>query len=127
MHYSLIVIILSGAAIFFSDTYKYMHSVKFLAKMSIILVLFINGYILSKRIWPSIVADRFFYLRKEGNIRKTAFACGAISVTSWIFVCALGVLDKATIGYFAIIGIYLLLVFLGILISLFVEKSVFKE
>src|SRR3989344_2887880 len=112
--YSLILITLSGAVIFLSDTEKYLSSAKFLAKMSILAVLLINGYILNKK---------FFKLKRERGVRRLAFVCGAISVTSWLSVFTLGILDSLNMTYFSIISLYLLITFLGVIVSLFVEKK----
>lgn len=120
--YSLIVIVLSGMIIFLSDTEKYINSAKFLAKMSVLLVLLINGYLLNKYIWPHLLNKDFFTLKKEKNIRKLAFVCGAVSVVSWLVVFVLGVLDSLNMSYGFIISIYLAMIICGVIISLLVEK-----
>ncbi|HBA45686.1 hypothetical protein A2W67_01225 [Candidatus Nomurabacteria bacterium RIFCSPLOWO2_02_40_28] len=121
--YSLILITLSGAVIFLSDTEKYLSSAKFLAKMSILAVLLINGYILNKSVWPHLLNKKFFKLKRERGVRRLAFVCGAISVTSWLSVFTLGILDSLNMTYFSIISLYLLITFLGVIVSLFVEKK----
>ena len=123
--YSLILIALSGAIIFFSDIEKYSNSEKFLAKISILLMLLINGYVLNKYIWLRLLNKNFFTLKKERNIRKLAFACGAISVISWLSVCILGILDSLDMSYILIISIYLSVIFLGTIFSLLIEKREF--
>ena len=126
VHYSLILIVLSGLVIFLSDIEKYMDSAKFLAKMSIMLILVINGYILNKFIWPHLLNKNFFTLKKERNIRRLAFACGAVSVISWVFVCILGVLKSIPVGYEIIISAYGLIVAFGIFVSLIIERKEFN-
>lgn len=121
--YSLIFIVLSGLFIFLSDMEKYINSAKFLAKMSILLVLLINGYVLNKYIWPHLLNKKFFTFKKERNTRKLAFVCGTISIISWLAVCTLGVLDSIKMSYLAIIFTYLPIIFFGIIISLIVEKK----
>ena len=66
--YSLILITLSGAVIFLSDTEKYLSSAKFLAKMSILAVLLINGYILNKSVWPHLLNKKFFKLQSNLDV-----------------------------------------------------------
>jgi len=124
--YSLMIIILSGIAIFLSDMEKYIRSVKFLSKMSILLVLLVNGYVLDKHIWPHLLNNNFFTARKERTTRKMAFACGAISVISWLSVCTLGVLDKLSISYGLIISLYLTVIAFGVAVSLLIEKRKFN-
>ncbi len=126
VHYSLILIVLSGLVIFLSDIEKYMNSAKFLAKMSIMFVLVLNGYVLNKFIWPHLLNRNFFTLKKERNIRRLAFACGAISVISWIFVCILGIVKSVPVGYEIIIWGYSTIIFFGIIVSLFIERKEFN-
>lgn len=123
VHYSLFIIIFSGILIFFSNTEKYLHSAKFLAKMSILLVLLINGYFLNKYVWPHLLNKNFFILKKEQSVRRLAFTCGAISVISWIYVCGLGVLDSISLSYSMIISLYLGIIFLGVVTAWKIEKK----
>jgi hypothetical protein len=120
--YSLILIFISGIAIFLSNIEKYTHSTKFMAKMTILFVLLINGYVLNKAVWPHLLGKKFFIIKKERNMRRIAFVCGAVSVISWLAVCALGVLDKLSFSYFFIVSIYLTIILIGIVTSLIVEK-----
>jgi hypothetical protein len=120
--YSLILIAVSGIAIFLSDVEKYSGSSKFLAKMTILAVLLINGYLLNKYIWPHLLNKDFFVSLKDRNIRRFAFACGAVSVISWISVCTLGILNALHMSYGFILGLYVIIIFFGVTISIYVEK-----
>lgn len=124
--YSLILIAISGFFIFLSDIEKYTHSVKFLAKMSILLILLINGYVLNKHVWPHLLNKNFFVVKKERSIRKMAFVCGAISVISWLAVCTLGILDSLKMSYASILSIYGLIIMFGITVALLIEKKEFN-
>jgi len=124
--YSLVFIIFSGIIIFLSDIAKYTNSAKFLAKMSIMVVLLLNGHVLNKYIWPHLLNKNFFTLKKERNIRRLAFACGAVSVISWLLVCTLGILDSLDMSYSLIILNYILILTAGIIISLIVERKEFN-
>jgi hypothetical protein len=121
--YSLFLIIISGTFIMFSDLDKYLNSSKFLAKMSILLVLLLNGYILNRYVWPHLLGKGFFKNKKEKRVRRLAFACGAVSVVSWLSVCMLGVLDSLKFNYPFIISCYLIIISFGIICALFVEKK----
>lgn len=120
--YGLLAIIISGVFIFLSDMDRYMSSAKFLAKMSILAVLILNGVVLNKYIWPHILNRNFFTLKRERNIRRLAFASGAVSVTSWLAVCALGTLKKVPMLYGEIMCIYLVILLVAISVALFIEK-----
>ncbi|MBP9711501.1 MAG: hypothetical protein KBD55_00495 [Candidatus Pacebacteria bacterium] len=124
--YSLILISLSGLIIFLSDIEKYSHSAKFLAKISILAILIINGYVLNKYVWPHLLNKNFFTLKKERNIRKLAFGSGAISVISWLSVCALGVLDSLNMPYVAIVSLYASIIVLGTIVALVIERKEFN-
>ena len=124
--YSLIIITVSGIFIFLSDTTKYLNSAKFLAKMSILVILLINGYVLNKTVWPHLLNKNFFTEEKEKSTRKLAFACGAVSVISWLSVCTLGILDNLNMSYLLIISLYIVILLFGIIVSLFVEKNEFN-
>lgn len=126
VHYSLILIVVSGLVIFMFDMEKYMASAKFLAKMSILFVLVANGYLLNKYIWPHLLNRNFFTLKKERNIRRLAFACGAVSVISWLAVCALGVLNKINVSYEFIMLTYLVIVLFGVITALILERKEFN-
>jgi hypothetical protein len=121
--YSLVIIIASGFLLFLSDVDKYINSAKFLAKMSIVLVLLINGYVLNKYVWPHLLGKGFFVLKREQNTRRLAFVCGAISVTSWLVVCGLGVLDRLPMSYSLIMSLYLVGIFFGSMVALAIEKK----
>ena len=120
--YSLFVIVGSGLALFLANIERYLYSPKFLAKMSVLAILLINGYLLNKYVWPHLLNKNFFTLKKEHNIRRLAFACGAVSVISWISVLTLGVLNSLPMSYLAIMSAYLLIILFGVTVSLWVEK-----
>ncbi len=123
----LVIISMSGLGLFLSDIPKYIHSVKFLAKMSILAILLVNGYVLHKYIWKHIIARNFLVSKEKSHIRKFAFACGAISVLSWITICSLGVLDKVSISYGVLMAGYGVLIIGGVLVALLVESREFER
>ncbi len=124
---SLIVISLSGIAIFLSDIEKYLASAKFLAKMTILGVLLANGYLLNSYAWKHLLRPGFFTAKRESLARKISFAGGAISVISWLSVCTLGVMDSLPFSYTHIIGLYGLIILVGILGALLLENREFER
>lgn len=120
--YGLILIALSGVGLFLSDIERYTHSTKFLAKMSILAILLINGYFLNKIVWPHLLNRNFFIADEERGVRKLAFACGAISVVSWLAICALGVLDSIKYDYSIVMLAYAGITIFAILVALVVER-----
>ncbi len=124
--YGLILITITGTCIFLSDIEKYINSTKFLIKMSILLVLLVNGYFLNKIVWPHLINDNFFVADDKRNIRRLAFACGAISVISWLAICSLGVIDSIKYNYPTVMFAYIIFTILGILFALVVERFEFN-
>lgn len=123
---SLIAIVGTGLGLFLSDIPKYMHSDKFLAKMTIVVILAVNGFLLNKYVWKHVIKKGFLTNIHEGAIRKIAFACGAVSVLSWLFTCALGVLDSVPVAYVVIMIGYGVIIAIGILVALGVEYKTFE-
>lgn len=121
--YGLVFVFLSGAMLFASDIPKYLASDKFLSKMTILLVLCLNGFFLHRVVWPHVIKRNFFTMKKEAPIRKLAFACGAISVTSWLSVCALGVLDKVNMDYVKIMSLYIGVLMIAVPVALLIEDK----
>ena len=125
--FSLIFIILSGIGLFLSDVPRYMSSVKFLGKMSIMLVLLVNGFFLDRYIWPRLGTRSFLTAQKNASLRKTAFICGAISVFSWISICILGVLSSVPLTYHQLMAIYAGVLLVAIPGAILVEYFEFER
>lgn len=123
---SLIAIIVSGVGLFFSDMARYMVSTKFLAKMTIMGVLITNGFILHRYISRVMTARGFLSSAMYTHERKVAFACGAISVTSWVTLCTLGVLNSVSWSYQHVLALYGVVVLVAITVALFVERATFE-
>ncbi len=124
---SLIVIIMSGMAIFLSDPEKYISSQKFITKMVIMIVLLLNGLFLSKFVSPHFSDKGLLKFKNKRSIRQWAFVGGAISVTSWIIVCILGVIKSIPFQASEALLIYLVTIIFAILSALFLEKRTFSK
>jgi len=122
----LALISLTGVIIFLSDVSKYIESAKFLAKMTILAVLIVNGFLLHKYVWPHISGKGFFTLKRDSFARKISFTCGAISTISWISILILGVLDSVSATYNSLIFLYIGLLTCGITVALVVERRNFE-
>lgn len=120
--YGLILIALSGVGLFLSDIEKYTNSVKFLAKMSILSILLVNGYFLNRIVWPHLLSRNFFVADEERGVRRLAFACGAVSVVSWLAICALGVMDSIKYDYLMVMLAYAGITIFAILVALIMER-----
>lgn len=122
----LVIIILSGIGLFLSDVSKYLVSVKFLVKMTIMLVLLANGFILHVYISKLMIKRGFLSDHKYTGARKLAFSCGAISVVSWFSLCILGVLKSVPVSYPTLMSMYAFVIVGAIIVALIVEKKTFE-
>ncbi len=127
---SLVIIVISGVAIFLSDVAGYSSSDKFLAKMTIVLFIIINGLFFRFRIDPSLKKIDFSDTNnrhKYVKIRKLSFAFGAISVVSWLYACALALYKNNQFSYGTIMLAYLAFVAVGVLCSQVLDRIIVKR
>lgn len=113
----LALLVLSGAGMFSLDPDRYLASTKFLAKMTIVALLVVNGIVLHQLQIPYL-----HRLVREGRSTKSGFAThrtlfllgGAVSLVSWIAALTLGAFRTIPWPYHSIMGAYfavLILVF----------------
>ncbi len=125
--YGLFIIVISGFVIFLSDVARYLASAKFLAKMTIVGILIVNGIVLDRYVWRHMLHGGFFTARREARARTVAFICGAISIISWISALTLGMLHELSSSYNTIMIVYGIIVTIGIIISFLVERFEYEK
>lgn len=116
----LAVLIVSGYFLFSLDTDKYLHSAKFLAKMTIVGVILLNGLFLHISLIPRLRRHVEGYLPSSDEFmrkRPYLFTSGAISFVSWMSALVLGALHKVPWSYSEIMGVYLLVLLMAGLIA----------
>lgn len=121
----LFVIVLSGAGLFFLDMDKYMASTKFLSKMSIVLVIAVNGVIFRAVHLKTLHRLVGVKLPSSAVFRKASigmFISGAVSGASWISALALGSLPSLPFSVAQILSAYALIVLLASLSALYMRK-----
>lgn len=89
---ALVLLYISGIALFFSDPEHFAQSAPFLSKAFIVVVITVNGVLMHKLIAPHMV--KFYTSREMHNMRPIAFAMGAISFTSWYSVFGIAMLKS---------------------------------
>ena len=121
------LLLFSGLWLFSLDPVTYSASSKFLAKMTIVFFLFANGVILHIYFTPHLhkvaYGGHYKYMKKHASLRKGAFAAGAISMSSWLFVLVLAWSKWPGISYIQYMGIYLVIVGFAILTSIMIDKK----
>lgn len=127
---SLFVMLLSGTAIFMSDIVGYGGSDKFLAKMTVVLLIILNGFFFKICIDPSLRKINFSDTNNQHKyvkLRKLSFAFGAVSVISWLFACTLALYKGSHFSYSTIMLTYAGLVLVGVLCSQILERMIVKK
>lgn len=114
----LALLVLSGLGLFFLNVEGYLASSKFLAKMTIVFIVFINGLIFHfshldriKRHAGAHLPSSDEFMRK----RPVLLASGAVSFVSWTFALILGAMHNVPFSYFEIMTGYLVVVLIAVL------------
>jgi uncharacterized membrane protein len=121
----LILLIISGTLLFSLDPVRYLESSKFLVKMTIVLVIVLNGLFFHYAHIPRIERHRDTDLRLSEEFQRhsaTLVASGAVSLTSWFLALVLGVLRGIPYSYLT--G---LLIYLGILVVAIGTAVMFRK
>jgi uncharacterized membrane protein len=105
-------LLVTGLALFLTNTGGYLASSKFIVKMIAVVVIGINGGVLNLFIAPRIHEITFGgkHVHHDGELarlRKFAFATGAISISSWLLVFVLGSLRAIPYTVEQGLGLYL--------------------
>lgn len=123
----LILIILSGFWIFFHDPDFYLVSSKFLAKMTIVGILTVNGIFFHLIHLPRIHRHVGAHFPSSDEFsRKSVFLMmsGALSMVSWASAIILGSLRTIPYTYFEIMTVYGTLVFCAVFGALLLRKKI---
>jgi len=115
----------SGLLLFNRDPAGYLDNPKFLAKAVIFGVIVVNGLVLHRYTMPrllSIAFDEKHRAPSEYWVRRFAFVFGAVSVVSWYSVFVLGFVTATVYSVFQILLGYTMLLALGVLSALLVER-----
>lgn len=129
---ALAIIVISGAALYMPEAERLNQSPKFLVKMIAVVVLIINGICLNLFIAPKLTAISFGKRHRHEagelhRLRKTAFALGAISLTSWYSAFFLGLMHENPLAFVPLLAIYLALLCGSIIISQIVGHTIYKR
>jgi len=127
---ALALLVLTGVALFLSNPVAYGNSSKFLVKMVVVGVIFLNGLLLNFVIGPRMQKLRFDTNESKGEFRvfkRIAFISGVVSITSWYASFLLGLLSKIPLTFVQGIGVYLGIIFVGGCVSQLVFKVLSSE
>lgn len=95
------------------------YSASFLAKMTIVFIIFINGLVMHWKVFPICESSLDRPLAGSEFLRKKAiaFSTGAISIVSWYSALILGAWRGLEASYGEIIGVYLLILLAALIAS----------
>jgi hypothetical protein len=121
----LAILVLSGLFLVSTDMERYLSSTKFLAKVTIVCIIVVNGIIFHLIHLPHIRGHLGIKFSESRTfMKKSSFllVSGAVSMISWIFTVVLGVVSKTPFSYGQIFGVYLIFILCGALGALFMKR-----
>jgi hypothetical protein len=124
------ILVLSGILLFSLDPVMYAASTKFLAKMTIVGALILNGVIFHRIHLPLIKGTENKVLTGHDQFLKGSsllVISGAISVVSWSFAIFFGILRSIPYSYITIMLVYLGVVLCAIGAALIMKKKFFDR
>jgi len=110
----LITLFVSGYFLYRMDPVFYLNSHKFLAKMTLVAIIFINGIFLHVSLIPLFrrhIGEDLPSSDEFTRKRPILFTSGAISFTSWVGALILGAIRSLPVTYWAIMGTYFAVLF----------------
>jgi len=122
------LLFVSGILLFLTDPAGYSSSSKFLIKMFIVLIVFINGVIFHFQHLPLINRHTdHHYPSSDEFIRKKKFLIisGVISITSWTFALILGGLHAIPISFITALTLYITIEIIVVSVALLFSKRFF--
>lgn len=122
--------VVTGIMLFLHDTERYGSSPDFLAKMTMVFVLIFNGLIFALYIHPRLRKISFTDTNSTHSLvkaRKVSFACGAVSIVTWLSIFFLALIDRIQLTYIEIIAAYGVVALSAIAISQIVDSISTKD
>lgn len=115
------ILILSGILLFLEDPSKYLHSSKFLAKMTIVSIITANGLVFQRIHIP--------YLRQytDQDLPVSLVVSGALSGVSWVSALLLGLAKNVPYSYGTIMTVYIAAVLSAMAIALTFRRYLFSS
>lgn len=126
----LILLLVTGVAIYLTDQQRYLYSGRFLMKMTAVLVLTINGVVLNFYIMPKIekLSLRKEEQEKRQTLKRTAFAVGAVSIISWLAAFFFAMIkDLESFSYLTLCIPYVVILIIGVFASQFFKMKMEQD
>ncbi|OGZ57923.1 MAG: hypothetical protein A3B96_00930 [Candidatus Spechtbacteria bacterium RIFCSPHIGHO2_02_FULL_43_15b] len=119
------ILVCSGILLFSLDVERYMASTKFLAKITIVGIIILNGVFYHIRHIPKLVREE----GKELNSRDSSilFASGAVSFVSWTSALILGAFRSVPYGYWEIMFFYAMVLAVSVISALILRSKLLRK
>lgn len=121
----LVVIVLSGSLLFFSNFERYSNSAKFLTKMTVVSIIVVNGLVLNFAVTPKLSSINFDSRKEKDKTKGTrslVFAAGSVSTASWWTAFILGLMHGSPAPYLTMLSVYLIILAGAIVLSQILER-----
>lgn len=122
-----VLLLISGAALFAFNPEKLLASTKFLTKMTIVAAIIINGSILHFNHLAFFKKMAGKSIAKHTKKISWLIATGVISITSWASAIVLGALKSIPLSYAELMTLYLGTIGVGLLTSVIFFKQKIKK
>ncbi len=122
----LILLVVSGIALMFTDLHAYLENPRFLMKLTAVGIVSLNGAVLNLYVAPKMELISLREEDRESNqaLVKASFIVGAVSAISWLTVFFLAMIEiLETFSYVTLLVAYLILLAIAISGGLFTKYS----
>jgi hypothetical protein len=122
----LFLIFISGLFLFATDPVGYIESAKFLSKMTIVSIIFLNGLVFHLIHIPRFHRHASQHFPSSDEFMRAVpllIVGGAVSSVSWLSAFVLGAWRGIPFGYAEIMSTYLIILGLGIAFGLLMKKK----
>ncbi|MEK7613678.1 MAG: hypothetical protein AAB439_02270 [Patescibacteria group bacterium] len=124
----LMLLVFSGLGMFMLDHERYLASSKFLAKMSVVAILIVNGVVLHQLQIPylmKITEKHSSTLAAFSKTRTWFIVGGVVSIVSWLSALTLGAFRSIPWSYGNIMMVYLAVLALGLVVAYVLRDVLF--
>lgn len=126
-----IILAVTGLGLFLLDAGRLITSAKFISKMTVVLVLLLNGCFLHYAVTPSLRRIAFHVdpsplAEQFRRIRQRAFIAGGISIVSWYYAFFLAISRFPTATISAYLSLYILLLVISFAGALLMDERLSK-
>lgn len=120
------LIVMTGLGLFLSDMEFYAASSKFLTKMTIVLIIAVNGALLNLLVAPRLIEISFGKEHKHrsgelARLRNLAFALGPISFLSWYTAFVLGMMRSVPLSYPWMLALFVTALIIAVSVGEFLQ------